>query len=204
MRQKPTIASPARTDQVVAAVRTLFRRYGYRRTSVDEIAREAGLSKATLYLAFAAKEDMFRAMLRQFRAEVLGRCAAAEALDAPVERRVAAFIHAAYGTALEWFGDAAHISELKSVAAEHMLSGFEGDDQSHFRKRLESILDTAEQAGEIDLAARGTSSREVALVLIFAAHGAKQSQRDGAEGYGATLDAIARLVVTPLKPGGKP
>ncbi|MET0360835.1 MAG: helix-turn-helix domain-containing protein, partial [Sphingobium sp.] len=46
-----------RADQVVAATRTLFLRYGYRRTSVDDIAREAGVAKATLYAYFPSKQD---------------------------------------------------------------------------------------------------------------------------------------------------
>jgi len=190
--------SPIRVDQVVAAVRELFRRYGYRRTSVDDIAREAGISKATLYLHFASKEEMFRAMTRQFREVVIARCRAAEASADPVETRIVELLYAGYGTALEWFGDAAHIRELKSVAAEQPLDAA-GDDRSAFRERLERLLRTAQAAGEIELAARGASAKEVAAALMFAAHGAKLAQRDGAEGFREAAASIVRLVVGPLR-----
>lgn len=52
-----------RNDQIVDAALRLFARYGRKRSSMDDIAREAGLAKATLYLHFKGKDDVFRAML---------------------------------------------------------------------------------------------------------------------------------------------
>ena len=36
----------------------LFERLGYRRTSVDEVARQAGVAKGTVYLYFKTKADL--------------------------------------------------------------------------------------------------------------------------------------------------
>ena len=48
---------PASTkESVIAAARVLFVRFGHAKTSVEEIAREAGLSKATVYNHFDGKE----------------------------------------------------------------------------------------------------------------------------------------------------
>lgn len=46
-------------DQVLAGARTIFLRDGYERASVDDIAREGGVSKATLYSYFPDKSLMF-------------------------------------------------------------------------------------------------------------------------------------------------
>lgn len=46
-------------DQVLAGARTVFLRDGFERASVDEIAREAGVSKATLYAYFPDKRLLF-------------------------------------------------------------------------------------------------------------------------------------------------
>src|SRR3954453_16544740 len=43
----------------------VFARYGYRKTSMDEVARAAQISRQGLYLHFANKDDLFRAMLKQ-------------------------------------------------------------------------------------------------------------------------------------------
>jgi TetR/AcrR family transcriptional repressor of mexJK operon len=49
-------------DQVLAGARTIFLRDGFERASVDEIAREAGVSKATLYSYFPDKRLLFLEM----------------------------------------------------------------------------------------------------------------------------------------------
>lgn len=46
-------------DQVLAGARSVFLRDGFERASVDEIAREAGVSKATLYSYFPDKRLLF-------------------------------------------------------------------------------------------------------------------------------------------------
>ena len=43
---------------ILAAAETIFARYGFRKTTVDDIAKEAGLSRATVYLYFASKEEI--------------------------------------------------------------------------------------------------------------------------------------------------
>lgn len=45
-------------EKVIAAARKLFAQYGHSKTSVEEIAKEAGLSKATVYNHFSGKEHI--------------------------------------------------------------------------------------------------------------------------------------------------
>ncbi|MEL7026027.1 MAG: TetR/AcrR family transcriptional regulator [Pseudomonadota bacterium] len=54
------VSRPGRKiEQVIAGARTVFMRLGFEGASVDEIAREAGVSKATLYSYFADKRLLF-------------------------------------------------------------------------------------------------------------------------------------------------
>lgn len=46
-------------DQVLIGARTVFLRDGFERASVDDIAREAGVSKATIYAYFPDKQLLF-------------------------------------------------------------------------------------------------------------------------------------------------
>jgi AcrR family transcriptional regulator len=50
-------------DQVIEGARSVFMREGYEGASVDEIARDAGVSKATLYSYFPDKQHLFLAVL---------------------------------------------------------------------------------------------------------------------------------------------
>ena len=52
-------------DQVLRTAADLFRERGYRATTLDDIAARLGMSKASLYTYFHAKEEMLAAISRQ-------------------------------------------------------------------------------------------------------------------------------------------
>lgn len=77
--------------QVLEGAKTIFLRDGFEGASVDEIAREAGVSKATLYSYFPDKRIMF---MEVFRSELAREATDASSLvdvDLPV-RQVLPFI----------------------------------------------------------------------------------------------------------------
>lgn len=52
-----------RRDQLVGVARAVFAGRGYRTTSMDTIAEEAGVSKPVLYQHFASKQDLYLALI---------------------------------------------------------------------------------------------------------------------------------------------
>ena len=52
-----------RRQRVLEAAARLIERYGFDKTSMAEIAQEAGVSKGALYLEWASKDDLFDALL---------------------------------------------------------------------------------------------------------------------------------------------
>jgi AcrR family transcriptional regulator len=73
-------------DGVIAAARRLFARYGPSKTSVEEIAREAGYSKATVYNYFSGKESVIAGVIEYDRKELINRLAlAVEEAENPVQ-----------------------------------------------------------------------------------------------------------------------
>jgi len=63
---EPALAADApsrKEQQILSAAGALFMAQGYGATSMDAIAREAGVSKATLYARFRNKEDLFGAII---------------------------------------------------------------------------------------------------------------------------------------------
>src|SRR5207237_386488 len=56
--------SPSRA-RVLAAAEERFAAFGYRRTGIAEIARDAGVAPGTLYRYFENKEEIFRAVMRE-------------------------------------------------------------------------------------------------------------------------------------------
>lgn len=53
----------ARAQRILNAASTLILRYGYHKTTIDDIAREAGVGKGTLYLHWKTREVLFAALI---------------------------------------------------------------------------------------------------------------------------------------------
>ena len=64
MNAETQIKKGRKYDQVVAGARAVFMREGFEGASVDEIARDAGVSKATLYSYFPDKQHLFLEVLK--------------------------------------------------------------------------------------------------------------------------------------------
>lgn len=54
-----------RPDEIVAAAIEVFAEKGFAAARLDDIAARAGVSKGAIYLYFATKEDIFRAVVEQ-------------------------------------------------------------------------------------------------------------------------------------------
>jgi len=50
--------------------------YGFKKTTIDEIASDAGVGKGTVYLHFEGKEDIGLAIMAQYKEESMGRIGA--------------------------------------------------------------------------------------------------------------------------------
>lgn len=51
-----------KTDLILKAARARFERFGVKKTTMDEISRDVGISKKTLYEFFKSKEELFESV----------------------------------------------------------------------------------------------------------------------------------------------
>lgn len=58
----PKSDNKAREQRILDAAADLFVHYGYDKTAVSDIAREAGVSQGGIYLHFASKEELFESL----------------------------------------------------------------------------------------------------------------------------------------------
>ena len=63
MAPRPDV-SAERTEQIVEAAIAVFSRLGFHKARMDDIAREAGVSKGTLYWYFESKDAIIKALLQ--------------------------------------------------------------------------------------------------------------------------------------------
>src|SRR5438105_7275188 len=54
-----------RADRILDAAGELMLRWGYNKTTIDDIARYAGVAKGTIYLHWKTREDLFTALMRR-------------------------------------------------------------------------------------------------------------------------------------------
>lgn len=61
--------------RLLREARSIFARYGYNKTTVDDIAKAAGKGKSTFYYYFSSKEEVFKAVIEKeanlFRASLI-------------------------------------------------------------------------------------------------------------------------------------
>ncbi len=59
-----------RAQRILDAALTLVLRWGYNKTTIDDIAGQAGVAKGTIYLHWKSREELFEALIQRERAEV--------------------------------------------------------------------------------------------------------------------------------------
>ncbi len=60
-------ADPAKRRQILKGAHAVFSRVGFDAASMNDITREAGVSKGTIYVYFASKEELFESLMEQER-----------------------------------------------------------------------------------------------------------------------------------------
>ncbi len=55
--------NPERETRILDAAERLITRYGYNKTTISDIAHEAGISKGAVYLHFSSKEALFEELV---------------------------------------------------------------------------------------------------------------------------------------------
>lgn len=188
----PALPDEARTriEQIADAALRCFARYGFKRSSMDDIAREAGLAKATIYLHFKGKDDVFRAMMERFAAGIAAHCEAVMAQPLPFPDKLSALMLAHFGAGYAAFGDGEHLLELKTVMASiatRELQAFEGIFTTH----ATGLLREATASSEIALGSLEPGA--IVETLAQAAIGAKMGPQPSLETYEARLRRIAAL-----------
>lgn len=79
-----------RRPLLLQAAREVLLRFGYRKTSLEDVAREAGVSRATLYNYFPSKAELLRSIVEVEVATVFATMERAAGLDLSPEARLVA------------------------------------------------------------------------------------------------------------------
>src|SRR6202040_578246 len=163
-------------NAIVLAGLQLFTQYGYRKTSIDDIARAAQVAKRTVYLHFENKAAVFLAILEYLGDQVRQRCAAAASAGGPAVDRLTGLLDAYFGMAFELFSKSEHMPELEETFSTLARAGI-GDLNKEYGDRLARFLRSLEKTGEIGGPPQGLTLEQIVHILIRAAKGTKHDPK---------------------------
>jgi AcrR family transcriptional regulator len=179
-----------RRAAILEAATRIFLRYGFKKTSMDDLARAAGLSRQGLYLHFPTKEALFKEAVLALVASLRSAFRAALARDdLDVEERLVAAFEAVHAHALDK-ASADHMNELLDAA-----TSLVGDEL----RRLDddTIADLSKALQRAGVSARwksaGISARALAENLHATSTGVKHRVQNPSE-YRERMRVAVRLV----------
>ncbi len=188
--------SGARRTAILEAAAKVFLRYGYRKTSMDDLARAAGLSRQGLYLHFETKEALFQAailgVIEGARAAYLSALAREEL---PLFDRVLGAFEAFHGCHIGQLGEQ-YVGEILEAAASLL-----GDAPAEHERRF--VADVTEAlAGDPGLGRTGPGigPRELAETLCATSYGLKHRVATPAE-YRDRMAVALRIALPGVPPG---
>ena len=162
----------AKPRAIVLAGLKLFTQYGYRKTSIDDIANAAQVAKRTVYLHFENKAAVFLAILEYLGDQVCQRCAAAESAGGTAAERLTGLLDAYFGMAFEIFSKSEHMPELEETFS--MLARARiGDLNKEYENRLANFLRSLQKTGAIGRPPQGLTVEQIVHILVRTAEGAK-------------------------------
>lgn len=202
---KKRTAGPKQRDStkpsaIVLAALELFARYGYRKTSIDDIARAAQVAKRTVYLHFENKAAVFLAIIEYLGGQVRQRCLEAERAGGSAVDRLTSLLDAYFGLAFELFSKSEHMPELEETFSKLAREKL-GSLNTEYEARLAGFLRSLEITGEIAGPPRGLTVQQLVHILVRAADGAKHDPelRGDQKALLQRLRELAILAVAALK-----
>jgi AcrR family transcriptional regulator len=196
-------------DRIVDAATLVFLRHGFRRSSIEQAAETAGLTRQALYHHFKSKEALFRAVIgRAYKSALAAGTAAAEAAE-EADGSLVDIILAEVGGRLTHlvaaFEGSPHVEELLS---EHLLQARDLY-QQYAALYLAQVAATIERVcRKQHLAMReGMTPRELARCVEMAINGAKSMNpaMQPLKSFLADLDTMVRtLVAGAVAPAPRP
>lgn len=168
----------------VAAAMEVFSRYGYARTTMGDIAAEAGISRPALYLLFPDKEAVFGAVIQamdeQKHREIRAAIAGFDSLHAKLLHACKSW--GSHGFDLvEAHPDSADLFDLRFAAVRQVYDNF----QSLVAELIRDQVQSARMADRPEVLAR---------CLVFGMRGLRETARSGKEMRRLIAVQVAMLV----------
>ncbi|MFU8864985.1 MAG: TetR/AcrR family transcriptional regulator [Rhodobacterales bacterium] len=192
-------ATDPRRKAILKAAFEAFSTYGYRRTSMEDIARASGMSRAALYLHYRNKEDIFRSLAQFYYDDAVAQVRAVLARDLPLQEALTQAFEAQTGQIFEVLLSSPHGDELLDTkyasSADIAQAG-----EAQLVAVYAGWLDKQAAKGLATLAIAEGDATALAATMMAALHGLKTPMPAPAA-YRAAAALLAAVFARALTPG---
>ena len=136
----------ASREAIVQAARRVFQKWGLNKTTMEDIAREAGKGKSTLYYYFESKDEIFDTLLEIEIGALLTRAKAAVAAVDSAKEKLRSYV-------------VASLAELKNTAALYDIVRGEMRGNPHFLEKITEKFAAGELKFMKEILALGVKQR---------------------------------------------
>lgn len=188
-------------DLILDAVDVLLARYGYKKMTMDDVARQVGIGKGTIYLHFPGKEELILSHIDRIAERIVVKLREiAESSDAPERRIRKMLVHRVlfrFDSVAEY---SQNLGDLLSLVRTALLARRE----AHFEKEaavFEDILREGARLGTLECADPRTTSfvliRSTNSLLPFNLSARELGRREEVEDQ---IGRVADLLIKGLLP----
>ncbi len=142
-------AEHARRDQIVAAANDHFRRYGYDKTTVGDLARAVGVSTAYVYKFFGSKQAIGEAICALCLGRIVSDLQAIAACDASSSERLRRIFRTLSAHAHDLSLRESRLQEMVTAAHRDRWGCFEGY-KSALHEAILRVAEDGRRSGEFE------------------------------------------------------
>jgi len=187
-----------RREKIMVSAWQVFAAYGFRRTSMQDIADATGISRPALYLEFANKADIFRALATSKFEMNIEQVKAVFDSKLMFEEKLLNTLIMSFADFYKTLEDTPHGEELLSVKTE-----LAGDIYLNWLDDIKSVIcdgiNNERKKGGIEFGKSGLDAEEISAIIVNTMHGSKSRQTDENE-LRARAESVVKLVMSSILP----
>lgn len=180
MTLQPDTQADQKRARIIEGAMKVFLAYGFARTTMDDIARAADVSRPALYLVFKNKTDIYRAIAAMMLEESTETARSALASGGPFAERMMDAIHGAMISLIQQVQRSPHGDEILDMK-NNLAADLIADWRNRLARHMADGIEEEAARNGTDLAARGLTSQALAQFLLDGLEGMKMRTTDPAE-----------------------
>lgn len=134
---------------IKTAAKDLFFRFGFTKTSMDDIARQSGLAKPTLYYYYTNKQEIFNAVVIDEAGRFMDKVEESLPSDLPADQKTKLFFQLIYKGLKKYAAEMNKVPDLMYDSSPHGKPIVEAINKS-FAEKLEPLLLEGKEGGMFD------------------------------------------------------